>query len=164
MHKYLVLISIFLAGCSFQARNFSPVPEQVQNVSVHAVTPYTQFNKTFKQALLNHNIKLAGKAPITVEILKEHTDLLETNVSSTTQTRVYRLAHSVDFQVIDQKGKIIVPKQNIRAARNFIADNNRVLASKHEKSKLLNILNKDISEKIIRRLASNETINAISHA
>jgi len=161
----IIIFALVISGCGLHSQ--SEVPAPVKTVHVSAVKQYTPFNKVLRQTLSDRDVKMmrtAKQAPITIEILNEHTDLQEATVSTTGQVRVYQLSHSIDFQINNRTGKMIVPPQHIRASRNFIADNNQVLATEHEKNKLMLAINKDLSKKLIRRLSSQQTLNAISHA
>jgi LPS-assembly lipoprotein len=67
--------------------------------------------------------------------------------------REYRLFVNYSFQVVDPKGRILVPRNNISLSRDITFDDSNVLAKDLEEGLLFRDMNNDLVNQIMRRLS-----------
>ncbi len=158
-YSHLALIGVFTLilcqGCGFSLRGFYPLPDAYQSVFVQSKEPYGRFEVLLRKALRQQKLSVADSADtadFSIHILK---NLFQRNIlaiGSDTRVQEFRLNHSVQFQVTDQAGNIILAPTTLTEKESYVFDRELVLG-------------KDEEDTIIRRELRRELINAmIEHA
>lgn len=153
---WAMLASALLVGCGFHLRGSSS-----------AILPYQTFHVALPENMelgiwLRRYIKSSGGTKLT-EIPEEADAILQQlydnrqktllSVNAQGLAREYRLEASYGFRVINPKGQVLVPPQEITLSRDISFNDSAVLAKGQEEALLWRDINTDLVNQIIRRLS-----------
>lgn len=158
-----LLTAILAAGCGFQLRG-----------STSALLPYKTLNLALPQkdsdlaVWLQRYIRSSGSTTLTdkaeeadavLQQLYDNRAKSILSVNAQGQVREYRLQVSYGFRVVDAKGRILVPPNEITVTRDMTYDASAVLAKEQEETLLWRDINFDVVAQIMRRLAITKPKN-----
>jgi LPS-assembly lipoprotein len=151
-----LIIAATLAGCGFHLRG-------VGSGSLPYKTIYIALPDTADVNIwLTRYIKASGSTTI-VEDAKAADGIfqqlgdnrLKTILSVNAQGRVreYRLQLTYTFRVVNQKGQVLVPPNEVALSRDITFDDSNILAKDLEEGLLWRDMNNDLVNQIMRRLS-----------
>lgn len=156
----LLWLMLSLTACGFHLRGHEPLPPQLQVLYIESNDPYGQFTKDLKQTLTSLGITLvetAQAAPITLQILGESTNQQQTSQGASGQIATSILTASMAYQLLDSKGRIIQPPQNVSTSRSFTNNANQVLGNTSEQLNLEDDMRRDLINQLLNRLRAQNT-------
>lgn len=159
MKHLLLLCTLLLVSCGFHLQGPVQVAPALHKLYFQSANPYGLLSRYLKEDLKLSNVILVNTpqaASATLHIIQEDTAQHLLSVSSTQQTRQYSLILSATFQIMDAKGRIILPSQRLNEARTITIQANQVLASSNEASLLYEGMQRALAYDIMNRLASRE--------
>lgn len=152
---FALLLAAAIAGCGFQLRG-----------SAGSTLPYASFHVALPQdsevaIWLKRYIKASGSTRL-VEVPTEAEAIFQQLLDNRTKTilslnaqgqvREYRLESKFAFRIIDAKGKVLVPPNEITLSRDMTYDASAVLAKDQEEALLWRDISNDLANQILRRL------------
>lgn len=151
-----LIIAATLAGCGFHLRGVGS--GNLPYKTMHIALPDTAEVNIW----LQRYIKASGSTTI-VEEAKE-ADAIFQQLSDTRQktilsvnaqgrVREYRLQLDYRFRVVNKKGQVLVPANEINLSRDITFDDSNVLAKDLEEGLLWRDMNNDLVNQIMRRLS-----------
>lgn len=157
-----LLAAILVAGCGFQLRG-----------STSALLPYKTFNIALPEEAdlavwLRRYIESSGSTTLTgrpeeaeavFQQLYDNRAKSILSVNAQGQVREYRLQVSYGFRVVDAKGRVLVPPNEITVTRDMTYDASAVLAKEQEETLLWRDINFDVVAQIMRRLSITKPKN-----
>ncbi len=156
----LLSMTLLLSACGFHLRGKTPLPAQLQNLAISSDTPYSDFSKQLKSTMRDMGITVddnTAQAPYRLRIISAVNSEIVGSISSSTNTRIYTLYFTVNYQLLDKQGKIILPTQTVSSYRTLTVNANQVLGSSIESLTLQREMRSDVIEKIMYRLAAHNT-------
>lgn len=151
-----VLVAAILAGCGFQLRGTlsGNLPYKTMNIAL----PETADVRIWLERYINAagSTEIVDEAARAEAVFQQLVDnRLKTILSVNAQGRVreYRLQLTYRFQVVNAKGQMIVPANEIALSRDITFDDSNVLAKDLEEGLLWRDMNNDLVNQIMRRLA-----------
>lgn len=159
--KQLVLFVAFsLTACSFHLRGRAPLPAQLQPLFISTNQPFSDFTKQLKTNLKSTSTEIvdgANKAAYTLQIISAVYTQSIGSISASTNTRLYTLILTVNYQLLNRQGKTILPIQAIAATRTLTVNANQVLGSSIEALTMKREMRDEVIQKMVYRLASGNT-------
>jgi LPS-assembly lipoprotein len=130
---WVVVLVALLASCGFHLRGKMELPEAMQNIylenaSAPLVTEVTKMLK-FSNGKI---VKDKQEAGLIVKVSDEVFRRVSLSLSHTGKTNEFELYYSVDFEMLDAAGKILLPKKNMVITRSYFNDQTQVLAKGNE--------------------------------
>lgn len=158
MSARLLMLSawLLLAGCGFHLRAPQPLPFD----SIHVGMPET----SELGAALKRSIRTSGKTRVVEDpkqaealltVVGENREKLILSLNAAGRVREFQLRYSFTFKVQDQKGRDIVPQNQIVLTRDYTFSDAAVLAKEQEEALLYADMQKDLVQQIMRRLAAS---------
>ncbi len=152
LKQALLLISVLsLAACGFELRGNAALPfeslyiEGGQDIAVdleRAVRP-TATKVTER----------AQDAQATLQILGEEREKRILSLNRAGRVSEFRLLYRVSFKVTDQKGRALLPTQQIELRRDITFNDSETLAKESEEALLYRDMQTDAVQQIIRRVS-----------
>ncbi len=156
--KYLLfsVLLVLLSSCGFQLRERVSLPSSLQPVLVKAKTG-SQTAALLRQRLIEQGVAVtatAKQAKLWIELSHEEQDERMVSVSTfSTTMREVELTYQVYLQLRKPDGKVLVEKRPLRLVREFIYNENEVLAKASEQQVLRDDMQQEILAHILRRLS-----------
>lgn len=169
IYQFVLLLSInfALTACGFHLRGYEPIPAQLQTLYLQTDTQHSSFTKELTQSLQSAQITLVKdsvNAPLILQILNEGSTQQATSSGSGGQTTTYLLIYTVKYQLLDQVGNIVLPKQTITITRNYSVSANQLLGDTNTRNMLLGDMQRDAIYQILNRLRMPSTLQALQSA
>jgi len=154
-----VLLAVVLAGCGFHLRGS-------QSGNLPYKTMYIALPETADvRVWLERYIKASGATRIieddrdaktaeaTFQQLADSRVKTILSVNAQGRVREYRLQLTYSFRVINAKGQVLIPSNEISLSRDISFDDSNVLAKDLEEGLLWRDMNNDLVNQIMRRLS-----------
>jgi len=159
MKKYwlLVVFVFVLQSCGFQLRQSVSLPDNLQPIHVKA-SGATQTSALLQRHLSEQGIAMTddpNKAKLWLELSEEVSGERTISVSTATTATLkeVELTHQLYIQLSKPNGTVLVKKKPLRLVREFIYDEQAVLAKASEEQVLRDDMQQEILAHIIRRLS-----------
>lgn len=151
-----VIFAAVLAGCGFHLRG--TLSGNLPYKTMHIALPETADVRVW----LERYIKAAGSTDVVDEAslaeatFQQITDSRQKTILSVNaqgRVREYRLQLTYRFQIVNAKGQVIIPPNEIALTRDITFDDSNVLAKDLEEGLLWRDMNNDLVNQIMRRLS-----------
>ena len=158
MKRFLLalLAAVLVAGCGFQLRGTASgkLPYESIYVALPDNAEVGVWLKRYIKSMASTRLAdEATEAEATFQQLFDtrHKAILSLNARG--QVKEYRLQMTYGFRVVDAKGKVLVPPNEIMITRDITYDASVVLAKDQEEALLWRDINTDLVNQILRRLS-----------
>ena len=151
-----LLVAALVAGCGFHLRGSGS--GQLPYKTMHIALPETAEVRIW----LERYIKATGDtrlvddpkaADAVFQQLADNRQKTILSVNAQGRVREYRLQLDYRFRVVNQKGQVLVPPNEINLTRDITFDDSNVLAKDLEEGLLWRDMNNDLVNQIMRRLS-----------
>lgn len=159
------LLTISLSSCGFHLQREMPLAPALHRLYLQSPDPYGTLSRNLKQYLKLSKVELVtspAQAQTILVILRDANTEELLSVNATQKTRQYNLHVTVDFQVTDSNGRIIVPPQSLTETRIITIQSNQILGGSNAAFLLYQDLRRAISYAIMNRLVSYEITHIIN--
>jgi LPS-assembly lipoprotein len=153
--RLVLLCSLLLAGCGFHLRGTMDLPPSLGSIYIQGGNPYGEFVAELRRTLRashTHVVDSPAGARATLTIQREDVHRQVLSVGSTGKAREYGLALTVEFQVTDPKGQVLVPSQTVSVSRDLSFDSTQVLGKGEEEVLLRQEMIRDAAQQVLWRL------------
>ena len=154
-HVLSTLFVLALAGCGFQLRGEAQLPPGMQHVVVDSADPFSPLKRNLEDALRRSGAIIESKTGPGIAVLKLPVVTVNPELSSVgaaQHVREFMMIYHVELEVLDDDGKIIVPKQTIELTRNFTFDDTQALGIGVEQEDLKRQMQRDMVQAVMRRI------------
>jgi len=150
----LLGISLLLNACGFQLRENAELPAEMQNTQLLVADENSQLARRVRVQLEQAGVKFVDQQNATaiLEIPKNEVLTEVLSIGDNARVREYRVTHTVQFRLMDQQGKELVPLQTIRQSREISFDEQQILAVSREQEFVKEDLANTLSRLMISRL------------
>lgn len=151
----LLLGTVALAGCGFELRREPELPFKTLGLTGFAPeSPLAaglrrQIKRTPVQVLDDPN-----RAQVVLEVLHEYRDRTVVASTSVGQVREFQLRLQFDYLIRTADGELLVPKVELRLARDMNYTETAALAKEQEAANLYGAMHSDAIAQVMRRLAA----------
>ncbi len=162
------LMMLCTAGCGFHPAGAAPLAPSLHRLYISTSDPYSNLVKYLEQTLAMSHVQVvstASDADATLNILKDVNSQVLLSVGSSQQTRQYNLITTVEFEVRDKAGRVVMPDDTITESRTITIQSSEILGTSNEASLFYQLMRRSIAQVIIRKLASpTATAALMGHA
>jgi outer membrane lipopolysaccharide assembly protein LptE/RlpB len=157
-----VFTCIFLAvsGCGWQLRDISPVANDLGKVFVGYSGSQANIALALRRELGSSQIKLvetSAEADYLIKIVDTQKSKRISAVNLSTRASQYQLYQSVDYMMIDNMGRQIIPLSTAYAERTHDFNELDILASQNEESLIEDSLRFEIVRQMLSRISEAST-------
>jgi LPS-assembly lipoprotein len=148
-----------LTGCGFHLRGQVPLAPPLKKIYLQTDDPYGQLSRNLRQYLKYSGAELTDSpqtADTVLAILREFNTEQLLSIGGTQQTRQYNITLTVNFQITDPQGRILVPPQTLSETRALTILSNQILGGSNEENNLFVQMRRAIVYDIMNRLASRD--------
>lgn len=151
-----LLFAVFLAGCGFHLRGtFSgQLPYKTMFIALPENSDLGISLRRYIASL--ETTKLVNSAAEAEAVFQQVADRREKailSVNAQGQVREYRLQANYSFRIVDNKGRELVPVNEINLMRDITFSDANILAKDQEEALLWRDINVDLVSQILRRLS-----------
>lgn len=149
------MLCFLLTSCGIYMQPNNYLPPQLDSIYLQTAAPYDEFAATCKQALEASGIKIVENktaALYTLHITPAELTHTNLNISSSIHARIYSLALSTTFSLIDAQGKILIPTQLITNSRTITLNPNEILHASNQADIARNEMQYELIAKIFNIL------------
>lgn len=163
----LCLAACFLTACGFHLQGETHLAAPLHRMYLRTPDPYGHLVQDLEQSLKMSNVQLVSspdQATTVLSILKDSNSQVLLSVSGTQQTRQYNLITTVEFEITDSKGRVIINPQTFTESRAITIQSNQILGSSNEAVLYHQQMRRAIAYAIMNRLASQEVTHTLMKA
>ncbi|MDI9244898.1 LPS assembly lipoprotein LptE [Marinobacter sp. CHS3-4] len=151
-----VLIGLTVAGCGFQLRGASTVPDAVQPLALKCKAPVPDRLCRAVENQLNLGqvaTSTPGKAAATLELTGFRQERRANAVTSRAVAAEYTLRQSVNAEVVSASQRPLLVRERVSTTESYRYDETNVLAKQREEEALQERLSERLAQQILFRLA-----------
>jgi len=151
----LFLFASLLTGCGFHLRGNVDLPANYQRMAIEGVSPYSELGMKLKSRLQANGVQVveAAGAQVILKLSQVSYQRRLLSVSAVSgKTAEYELHYSLMMSVRDRQGNVLVSEQPLQLLRDYVHDQNNVLATDNEEAQLRKDMERDMVGQILRRL------------
>ena len=151
-----LLPALALAGCGFQLRGTKSgnLPYKTMFIALPETSDVRIWLERYISAAGSSEIIEDAKlADATFQQLTDNRTQTILSVNAQGRVREYRLQLTYSFRLVNAKGQVLVPPNEISLSRDITFDDSNVLAKDLEASLLWRDMNNDLVNQIMRRLS-----------
>ena len=151
----LFLFASLLTCCGFHLRGNVDLPANYQRMAIEGVSPYSDVGVKLKSGLQANGVQVVEAAgaqcSLKLSQVSDQRRLLSVSAVSG-KTAEYELHYSLMMSVRDRQGNVLVSEQPLQLLRDYVHDQNNVLATDNEEAQLRKDMERDMVGQILRRL------------
>ncbi|TGN40036.1 LPS-assembly lipoprotein LptE [Marinobacter confluentis] len=151
-----LIVSLALAGCGFQLRGASNVPEAVQPLALQCETPIPdRLCRAIKNQLELGSVRIADadSAKAVLRLSEFRQERRANAVTARAAAAEYTLRQSVGVEVISADQTPLLATERVTSAETYRYDETNVLAKQREEDTLQDQLAERLAQQILFRLA-----------
>jgi LPS-assembly lipoprotein len=156
MDRRLALITVAaLAGCSFELRREPELP--FKTLALIGFEPNSPLAAGLRRQIRRTPVQLLddpARAEVVLEVLHESRDRNVVASTSVGQVREWSLRLQFDYMIRTAAGELLVPKVELRLARDMNYTETAALAKEQEAANLYGAMHSDAIAQVLRRLAA----------
>ena len=150
-----ILLVLALSACGFQLRNALTLPPDLGPVKVVSVDRYSPLAESLARAL-----DLAGATAASVDstdaavldLLAESWGDTPISVDALGRTQEFSLRYAVIFELRKADGGMLVPRQTIELARDYVSNPVNSIGTEGEREILQRELRREMAAAVLRRI------------
>ena len=136
MKKSVILImALLISACGYHLRGALDLPKGMKNVYLEGGS--AQLREQFKRAMEGSSVQLASSpenAGIIVKIFDEVDQRRVLSLNSGGIANDFELSYRFDYELLDSKNKVLMPRQPIEIKREYFNDQLAIIAKGNEES------------------------------
>ncbi len=156
MHKILPLLLLtLLSACGFHLRGAVTLPPVLEKTFIEARDPFTGIAAALRRELQSAGARIVddrGQATAVLHIVSQRSVRRVLSVGSSGKASEYELFEEVGFELLDPGGKVLVERQSLRLARDFVFDETQLLGKVEEADDIRRQMRRSLARQIIARI------------
>ncbi|MBT8436958.1 MAG: hypothetical protein KJP11_06275 [Gammaproteobacteria bacterium] len=151
----VLVISAVVAACGFRLAGTSNLPQALSSITLLTSGFDRQQQDALRLQLTRAGAELENPDdPDTVQLTVSLKALPDRRLVSSARDgkTVERLARSLDFSLRAADGEMLIPTRTLVQQNDIVLDDDNLLASRKEKASVLEDLQQDLFEQLIRQL------------
>lgn len=161
----IIFLSSLLTACGFRLQGTQALPPQLQQVYVNTTqVPHSAIAPDLTVALQNNDVKCttnADTADYTINIIEDSQTNQQIGTGASQETRKYELIYTVTFSLVNQAGIPIYGPTTVTSTTIHYVYSGQVLGNNQEEATLYQPLRRNVIQKILFKLGSNDVKTAL---
>ena len=148
------VLVLALAGCGFHLRDRVTVPTQFGALRVVSVDRYSPLAESLAQTLERGGAIVArdGEEGAVLDILAEQWGDTPISVDALGRSQEFSLRYAVIFELRRADGAVVVPRQTIELARDYVSNPVNSIGTEGEREILARELRREMAASVLRRI------------
>lgn len=148
------VLALAVAGCGFHLRERIAVPTQFGALRVVSVDRYSPLAESLSQSLERGGAQLArdGQEGAVLDILAEQWGDTPISVDELGRSQEFSLRYAVIFELRRADGAVVVPRQTIELARDYVSNPVNSIGTEGEREILARELRREMAASVLRRI------------
>jgi LPS-assembly lipoprotein len=148
------VLVLALTGCGFHLRDRITVPTQFGPIRVVSVDRYSPLAETLVQTLERSGATVAreGGEGAVLDILAEQWGDTPISVDALGRSQEFSLRYAVIFELRRADGAVVVPRQTIELARDYVSNPVNSIGTEGEREILARELRREMAASVLRRI------------
>ena len=148
------VLVLALAGCGFQLRERISLPTQFGAVRVVSIDRYSPLAQSLAESLERGGATIAreGEAGAVLDLLAERWGDTPISVDALGRSQEYSLRYAVIFELRRADGAVVVPRQTIELARDYVSNPVNSIGTEGEREILSRELRREMAASVLRRI------------
>ena len=145
-------MALLLSACGYHLRGALELPAGLKNVYLEGGSG--QLQEQFNSAMKTSSVGIASSpetAGMIVRIFNEDNQRRVLSLSSTGTANDFELNYRFDYELIDSKNKVLMPRQSIDIKREYYNDQVAVIAKGNEETVIRNEMYQQAVRSMINR-------------
>ena len=162
---WLFILTLSLTACGFHLRTQPPLPPEFKTLYIKSDDPYGQLTLQLEQILQSMGVKIVDtskEAPVTLKIFNEQYTTSILSESASSSTKQYTLYLVVQYEILNNKGKILFGPKTVKEQSNYTVNENQVSSTDTQQASLKEEMQRDAVFSILMQLGSKDAMSAIS--
>lgn len=147
---------VAVAGCGFQlAGSATHLPAAMRATYIASTQPYGGLENLLRRAILADGLRVVedpGQATATLDIMSAGESRRVLAVNSRGQPQEYEIRYTVQYQVVDRLGHVLLQPSTIKLARDLAYSVGIELGASRRQQQLLESMQREASRLILLRL------------
>lgn len=155
-----VFLVLALSACGFHLRGAMALPSNLDPVKVVSTDRYSPLAATLAEALTRAGATPATpetESPAVLELLAERWGDTPVSVDERGRAQEFSLRYAVVFELRNGDGTMLVPRQNIELARDYISVPNASIGTEGERDILVREMRREMAASVLRRIDAAST-------
>ncbi|MDQ3617231.1 MAG: hypothetical protein M3374_00630 [Pseudomonadota bacterium] len=156
-HFFSAVLVLALSACGFQLRDALVLPPDLGPVKVLSADRYSPLGQSLAQALTRAGAQPATadmSDPAVLELITEQWGDTPISVDSVGRAQEFSLRYAVVFELRQGNGTVLVPRQTIELARDYISVPTDSIGTEGEREILVRELQREMTASVLRRISA----------
>jgi LPS-assembly lipoprotein len=154
----LLLALLLLQGCGYQLRQSADLPATISPIMINGLNIYSGLGRELAHRLRSGTVEVTtdrkeARSMLRVSSYRQNNRTM--SVDSSGKVAQTELLHTLSFDLLDVRGKILVPNQEILVVRNYINTEEQKLGKTTEADQLTEGMQQELARKIIVRMQAH---------
>jgi len=145
-------MALLLSACGYHLRGALELPAGLKNVYLEGGSG--QLQEQFNSAMKTSSVGIASSpetAGMIVRIFNEDNQRRVLSLSSTGTANDFELNYRFDYELVDSKNKVLMPRQSIDIKREYYNDQVAIIAKGNEEAVIRNEMYQQAVRSIVNR-------------
>jgi len=153
INKLVILImALLISACGYHLRGALELPQGMKNVYLEGGS--AQLREQFQRAMEVSSVQLASSpesAGLIVKIYEEDSRRRALSLSSGGTANDFELSYRFEYELLDSKNKVLMPRQPIEIKREYYNDQVAIIAKGNEESTIRDEMYQQAVRSIVNR-------------
>ena len=148
----ILSMALLLSACGYHLRGALELPAGLKNVYLEGGSG--QLQEQFNSAMKTSSVGIASSpetAGMIVRIFNEDNQRRILSLSSTGTANDFELEYRFDYELVDSKNKVLMPRQSLEIKREYYNDQVAVIAKGNEEIVIRNEMYQQAVRSIVNR-------------
>jgi len=152
----LAAMTLLLAACGFKLQTRAELPAEMRETRLEIQSPNSEFARRLQILLEQNGVQVVRRVEgaATLEVPQNETRKEIQSIGDNARVREFLIRHTVQFRLLDNNGKEIIPMQTFEQSRVYKFNAQNILAAERENEFLRNELADSLARSVVRRLGT----------
>jgi LPS-assembly lipoprotein len=158
----ILSVALLLSACGYHLRGALELPAGLKNV--YLLGGSAELSDQFKQSMDISKVPLASSpetAGITVKIFNEDNQRRVLSLSSTGTANDFELIYRFDFELIDSKNNVLMPRESVEIKREYYNDQLAIIAKGNEETVIRTEMYQQAVRSVVNRARVALAVNSV---
>jgi LPS-assembly lipoprotein len=148
----ILIMALLLSACGYHVRGALELPAGLKNVYLEGGS--AELREQFKRTMEISSVPLASSpetAGLIVKIFDEDSQRRVLSLSSSGTANDFELGYRFDYELLDSKNKVLMPRQPVEIKREYYNDQVAIIAKGNEEAVIRNEMYQQAVRTIVNR-------------
>ena len=154
----LILTLFLVSGCGFHLRQAAELPASISPIVINGVGRYSDLGRELSNRLRSDTVQVTWErkdANTMLNITRYSRQNRTLSVDKSGKVAQTELKDTLEFELVDASGNVLVPQQKIVVVRNYINTEEQKLGKVTEAGQLAEGMQQELARQIITRIQAH---------